>query len=287
MKSTQRSLLLFAGAAFLLAGFLAYEAIAGDRWTVGVQHAQNSLVSAEKIDHDDWDRLLKKYVDNNGMVDYRGWKANSEDTARLDKYLSNLSRYNPEAKSTRPAQLAFWINAYNAATIKGILREYPTKSIRDHTAKLLGYNIWDDLLLLVGNKAYSLNEMEHKVLRKMGEPRIHFAIVCASIGCPPLLNEAYQPESLDEKLSANTRRFFADPSKLKYDAKENRLSLSPIIKWFSEDFGESQQQRIRLIEPYFPGTTQKSLANLDEITVNYLPYSWDLNEQKMSLPSRE
>ena len=105
--------------------------------------------------------------------------------------INGLSQANPQAHSTRHAKLAFWINAYNAVTVHGILREYPTSSIRNHTAKLAGYNIWKDLQLAIGGRAYSLDTMEHMILRPEREPQIHFAIVCASIGLSRLLNEAY------------------------------------------------------------------------------------------------
>jgi len=287
MKPKKLSLFWLAGVTVLVSSFFAYEVIAGERWNVGTQHPAASLVAAENIDHGEWDRLLRKYVDKNGMIDYQSWKSEAKDTARLDKYLNTLSRYNPQAKSTRPAELVFWINAYNAVTIKGILREHPTSSIRNHTATLLGYNIWDDLLLVVGKREISLNDIEHKVLRKLGEPRIHFAIVCASIGCPPLLNEAYHAEKLDEQLTKNTRRFFADPAKLQYDPERGRLEVSPIIKWFAEDFGKSEQQRIALLSPYIPETIQKELANKKSVQLSYLPYDWNLNEQKQSSPLRQ
>jgi hypothetical protein len=159
---------------------------------VGAKVAAARQIPLDQIDHSVWDGLLKKYVDDKGLVNYKAWKANAGDAQALDQYLAHLSQSNDNG--TKEQQLAFWINTYNAVTVKGILREYPTTSIRNHTAKILGYNIWKNLKLIVGGKSVSLHEMEHQVLRKMGEPRIHFAIVCASIGCPRLLNEAYVAE---------------------------------------------------------------------------------------------
>jgi len=118
------------------------------------------------------------------MVDYRRWNASQEDRQALDEYVVHLSAANLEEKASRNSRLAFWINAYNAVTMYGILREYPTSSIRNHTAKVVGDNIWNDLKLDVGGRLDTLNDMEHKILRKMGQPGIHFAIVCASVGCP-------------------------------------------------------------------------------------------------------
>ncbi len=161
---------------------------AGEKWYVGAKYRESDLVSIDRINHSLWTRLLQEYVNQQGEVDYAAWKRSNEDLKLLDRYLKQLSLGNPAVRATRSAKLAFWINAYNAVTIRGILREYPTASIRNHTAKLFGYNIWKDLLLIVGRRPYSLEEIEHQVLRPMKDSRIHFAIVCASISCPRLLN---------------------------------------------------------------------------------------------------
>ena len=123
----------------------------------------------DQIDHRPYDALLHKYVDGDGYVNYRAWHASSEDRAALRQYLIQLSRASASLPASRESQFAFWINAYNAVTLEGILQEYPTDSIRNHTSKLGGYNIWKDLPLLVGGKAYALETMEHQVLRKMGD----------------------------------------------------------------------------------------------------------------------
>lgn len=141
-------------------------------------------ISIENINHDDYDALLKKYVNQEGRVNYQAWKASRKDRQQLLNYLAHLSQANPTLRASKEARLAYWINAYNAVTIEGIMQVYPTTSIRNHTAKIFGYNIWKDLYLVVGKDRYSLEQIEHEVLRKMNEPRIHFAIVCASIGCP-------------------------------------------------------------------------------------------------------
>ena len=130
---------------------------------VGANVAAAKQIPLDQIDQTVWDGLLKKYADANGMVNYKAWKANSSDAQALDQYLENLSHSN--GQGTKEQQLSFWINAYNAVTVKGILREYPTSSIRNHTAKLIGCNIWKNLKLIVGGKPVSLDEMEHQVLR--------------------------------------------------------------------------------------------------------------------------
>ena len=235
-------------------------------------------VAVNDIDHSKWNSLLDRYVDSNGMVDYRRWKASTADKQTLETYLQQLSAASFPATATREARLAFWINAYNAVTIEGILREYPTTSIRNHTAKIVGYNIWEDLQLIVGGRPYSLNAIEHEVLRKMGEPRIHFAIVCASIGCPRLLNEAYTAARLDEQLNLNTRAFFADPTKFRADSKTSSIHVSPILNWFAEDFGDTTAAQMKTIAPYVP-TEFQSLTSSGQASVKYLDYDWGLNDQ--------
>ena len=185
------NLLLIMLTSALLGGIFNAQLKGGDV-IVGSHVPAAERVSLDRIQHAEWDGLLKKYVNSSGLVDYNSWKSSHADIVALEHYLSHLSRSN--GQGTKDQQLAFWINAYNAVTVKGILREYPTSSIRNHTAKFVGYNIWKNLKLQVGDQQVSLDGMEHQILRKMGEPRIHFAIVCASIGCPRLLNEAYVAE---------------------------------------------------------------------------------------------
>lgn len=262
-----------------LLGLEAGCAEAASQVTVGRQWPANQRVSMDRIDHSAWNSLLGRYVDTEGMVNYRGWKASAADVKALDAYLANLSRAEPSQPASKEAKLAFWINAYNAVTVRGILREYPTSSIRNHTPKVFGYNIWDDLLLWVGSRQYSLNQMEHEVLRKMGDPRMHFAIVCASIGCPRLLNEAYTAERLDTQLTTNAKHFFADRNKFQYDPRSGSIAVSPILKWFAEDFGQSDAQRLRWIAPFLPSDEARQLALSGRAQVRYLDYDWNLNDQ--------
>jgi hypothetical protein len=245
----------------------------------GKQWPANQQVSIEDISHESFDALLQKYVNENGMVDYRAWHKNQTDRDTLKSYLENLSKANPNAKAADAAKLAFWINAYNALTIEGILRVYPTTSIRNHTAKLFGYNIWKNLHLYSGNSRINLDDIEHKVLRKMNEPRIHFAIVCASIGCPRLLNKAYTADQLENQLVTNTTDFFSRSQNLQVDVKNSKLNLSEIMNWFGSDFGDSTTKQIKTIAPYFPENT-KTLVSKGKFSVGYLDYNWQLNAQK-------
>jgi hypothetical protein len=246
---------------------------------VGTNVPANHRLSIDQIDHTAWNTLLAKYVDANGMVDYGTWKATAADQQALDAYLAHLSQASLSKPASRESQLAYWINAYNAVTARGILREYPTASIRNHTAKLFGYNIWKDLQLIVDGEQFSLEQIEHEILRKMGEPRIHFAIVCASIGCPRLLNEAYVAARLDDQLTTNTRSFFADRTKFQYDASRGTIAVSPIMSWFAEDFGATQAEQIRRVAAYLPDATSQQLAESGTARVSYLGYDWGLNDK--------
>ncbi|MCI0457686.1 MAG: DUF547 domain-containing protein, partial [Gemmataceae bacterium] len=176
--------------------------MAGTKVQVGGPCASPDRPSLAEVDHSALDTLLQKYVDDRSLVAYAKWKDNAADLKALDQYLTRMGCVDLGKPAPRAAQLAYWINVYNALTIRGILREYPTTSIRNHTAKVSGYNIWKDLVLWVDGKNYSLDNIEHQILRKMGEPRIHFAIVCASVGCPPLANRAYTAKDLHSQLAA-------------------------------------------------------------------------------------
>ncbi len=259
---------------------------AGPKWTVGKNIPSGQRVSMDRIDHARFDRLLRKYVDGQGNVNYSAWKKSRTDQTELDAYLDQLSYADPSARASNEGKLAFWINAYNAATIKGILREYPTTSIRNHTARVFGYNIWHDLLVQVGGSQYSLDSIEHKVLRKMGEPRVHFAIVCASISCPRLLNQAYTSGSLDQQLTTNTKNFFANPLHFRHDVSARRFQLSSILSWFGEDFGSGRAAQLAAIAPYLPTAESQRAAKTNSVSISYLDYNWNLNDQTTARAAR-
>ena len=246
---------------------------------VGQNVSSNAQVSMDQINHSSWDMLLKKYVDDNGYVNYKAWHASSVDQKALTAYLNQLSKANPKQPASNNAKLAFWINAYNAVTVHGILREYPTSSIRNHTAKVIGYNIWRDLQLVVGGQAISLEGIEHQILRKMNEPRIHFAIVCASIGCPRLLNQAYSASEVEKQLDVNTKDFFSRPQNFRFDQQNKRFYLSSILSWFGTDFGANQAVQLKTIAPWLPDQTARNAARQNSVRISFLDYNWKLNDQ--------
>lgn len=257
--------------------------MAGTKVQVGAPCAAPDRPSLAEVDHSAWDALLQKYVDDRSLVAYAKWKANADDLKALDQYLTRMGCVDLGKPAPKEAQLAYWINVYNALTVRGILREYPTTSIRNHTAKLGGYNIWKDLLLWVDGKNYSLDDIEHQVLRKMGEPRIHFAIVCASIGCPPLANRAYTAKDLDSQLAANARRFFAQPANFRADERSRTVYVSELLKWYGTDFAPTPAEQMKILRPYYPSPEAAAWIEAG-VTVRHLDYNWGLNDQ--SPPSR-
>jgi len=255
--------------------------------TIYVGQRAAGRVSMDKVDHSGWNKLLRKHVDEDGYVNYKSWHDSSSDRRALSAYLNTLSQVNPQASASRDAKLAFWINAYNAVTIHGILREYPTSSIRNHTARLFGYNIWKDLQLYVGGRAHSLEAIEHQTLRKMNEPRIHFAIVCASIGCPRLLSEAYTAGKVQQQLESNAKDFFGRSQNFRYDARSRRFHLSSILSWFADDFGSGQAAQLRTIAKWLPDKTSQAAARSGSGSISYLDYNWNLNDQSSRRVARQ
>ena len=189
-----------------------------------------------------------------------------------DNYLQILSNNAPGDHWTVNEKKAFWINAYNAFTIQLICENYPISSIKDIGGDIPRYNTpWDIEFISIGDFSLDLNTIEHDILRKeFNDPRIHFAINCASRSCPSLLTEAYSPEHLDSQLNQSARTFLLDTTK--NDLSDNALLLSPIFKWFKVDFGD-KESLIDLLK----SNTDIQISN--EASIDYLPYDWSLNDQ--------
>lgn len=213
--------------------------------------------------HKPWDELLKKYVSAAGTVNYQSFK---NDRAKLEAYLKSLTT-NPPAESWKRAdQMAYWINAYNAVTVKAVLDHYPLKSIKD----IDGGKVWEKPAITIGGKSYSLNNIEHDMLRKkFSDPRIHFAVNCASASCPKLINEAFTAEKLEAQLNAVAKGFINDASRNKISS--NNLQLSAIFDWYKGDF-TTKGTLIDFLNQY-SATRISSGAS-----ISFLPYDWSLNE---------
>jgi len=212
------------------------------------------------FNHDTWNSLLQKHVTNQGNVNYKGFKTNWK---TLRAYITSLSENMPNDSWNKNEKLAYWINAYNAMTIDLILRQYPIKSIKDIEKP------WDQRLWKLGNKWYNLNEIEHQILRKMDEPRIHFAIVCASFSCPKLHNQAFVASNIESQLTTATKDFLVD-SKRNF-ISENELKLSKIFQWFAKDF-KQDGSLIDFLNKY----SDVKVASKAKKT--FKTYNWDLNE---------
>ena len=213
------------------------------------------------IDHSLWNTLLKKNVSSSGKVNYKGF---SNDKLQLESYLDMLSHKIPDASWSKNAKLAYWINVYNAFTVKLIIDNYPLKSIKNIA------NPWGKKFITLGGVNYSLEQVENDILRKMNEPRIHFAINCASYSCPDLLNGAYFSNTMESQLTSVTKKFINDTSKNNLGI--NEIKVSEIFNWFSEDFKVQDESIINFINKYT--TTQIS----DEAKVSFIDYNWNLNE---------
>lgn len=261
--------------------FLLYSVIAMCRGLLAdnilvVGHALPTVtVPIDEIEHTQWTNLLSRYVDTLGSVSYARWHQSVADRKALSDYLNQLSEVDTDAPSSRDAKLAFWINAYNALTIAGILHHYPINSIREIADETGGFNIWNDYRLHVDGKSYSLDQIEHDILRQMNEPRIHFAIVCASKSCPVLASQAYTSDGLHQQLTQSAKKFLAKPENLSQDS--GSIQLSSLFDWYRVDFGKSDQDVVDQISPWFPKEFRSSKIRSDS-TLRYLDYDWSLNE---------
>ncbi|MEP0710437.1 DUF547 domain-containing protein [Algoriphagus sp.] len=220
--------------------------------------------------HKAWNELLKANVSADGKVNYKGF---IKEKAKLEAYLSSLSNNAPDRKIwSKDEQLAYWINAYNAFTVKLIVDNYPVKSIKDLGPSLkipLIKDVWHYKFFKIGGQESSLDEIEHSILRKeFEEPRIHFAINCASVSCPPLLNEAFEAKTIDAQLDKVAKSFInSSRNKITPDA----IQISSIFNWFKGDFTKNGS----LIDYLNKYSKVKIKANAK---VSHLDYDWNLNE---------
>lgn len=252
-----------------------HDTIAATPEILGRQWPENERVSINQVDHAIWNRLTKQYVDSRGLVDYAKWSSAPEDIAALERYLAELSRAEPRRTAQRSARLAFWINAYNAIVIDVLINQPPIPGQK----RSLPEKVWTDWTLVVGSEQYSLAQIEHDELRTLQDPRVHFAIVCGAKGCPRLRSEAYTADSLDGQLTDNSRNFFADPSKFSFDRATNQLKVSPILKWYADDFGDEPSGQLMTILPFLPPQARERISGHQLPTIEYLDYDAAVNEQ--------
>ncbi len=217
-------------------------------------------LASKTIDHTPWNTLLQKNVTADGRVNYKGFQ---KDLPSFKTYLKTISSTTPQSTWSKNQKLAYWMNAYNAYTIKLILDNYPIKSIKDIKKP------WDLRFFQIGEKWYNLNEIEHQILRKMGDPRIHFGINCASFSCPPLANKAFTPANVNKELDRLAIAFVND--KKRNEISANEIQISKIFQWFGKDF-KSNGSLIDFLNKYaktkISPTAKKSFKD----------YNWNLNE---------
>lgn len=226
------------------------------------------------VSHEKWTNLLKKHVNSDGLVDYKGFIA---DKADLQSYLEIISK-NPPAKSwSENDKIAYWLNAYNAYTVKLIIDNYPLKSIKDlgPANQIIFVNTpWDKKFFKIGGRTMTLNNIEHRIVRnQFTEPRIHFALNCASMSCPKLRAEAYEGNVLDMQLAEQAIGFLSDTTRNQLSADNPKLSS--IFNWYGGDMKKwSKLSLIQYINKFSP------LAINENANIDYLKYDWSLNEVK-------
>ncbi|MFT7071727.1 DUF547 domain-containing protein [Patiriisocius sp. Uisw_017] len=209
--------------------------------------------------HKQFDILLKQNVSATGNVNYAGFNVTRK---TLLNYITSLGENLPTEKWSKNEKLSYWLNAYNAITIDLILRNWPLESIKDIQ------NPWEQKYWKLGEKYYNLDEIEHKILRKMEDARIHFGINCASFSCPPLLNEAFVSEKVDNQLTFLSKRFINDTSRNKITP--DQVEISKIFNWFSKDFKTTGS-----IIDYLNTYSEVKINN--NARVKYMDYDWRLN----------
>ncbi len=226
------------------------------------------------------DKVVKQQL-HSGLFDYKNLKASPRP---LEDYLKGLETLVPAEYEAWPRaeKIAFWINAYNVFTIKAILDNYPIKSNWKASLRYPENSIrqipgvWDSLKFRVMGLETTLGDIEHKILRKkFGDPRVHMALVCASLGCPELRAEAYTGAALDAQLDDQARKFLKTPAKFRIDREAGKVYLSPIFKWYSADF---RPDAPAFISRYVDETDSAYLKE-GKFKVSYLDYDWSLNEQ--------
>lgn len=281
-----------------MSGGTPIQAVIAGLWTAILLASAPVSAGAETMDTSVYASVLSNRVDSSGLVDYSALRS---DPAGLRRFLKGVADMSPPVyeKWSTSEQIAFWINAYNALVLDVIVRNYPVKPSllislihpKNSIRQIAG--VFDEVRFPVMGREMTLDEIEHKTLRKQyNEPRIHMALVCAARGCPPLRGKPYTGARLDQELEDQTRRFLANPKTFRIDRENGRVRLSFIFKWFGEDFA-----RAYVVRRAFPTGTPTGRSVLFFIsrhvdhdaraylesgpyTVDYLDYDWSLNEQR-------
>ncbi len=236
----------------------------------------------ETFTHDLFDSVLTQHVNELGRVDYSRLQKNPED---LNAYLRLLSETSPDSHPkmfpTHDHELAYWMNAYNAFVLKGVIDHYPIESVRK--VKLF-YGFFWHLKFRAGGRSHTLHEIENKIIReRYKDPRIHFAINCASLGCPRLPQKAFRAEDLDSFLDDLTKEFVSDPEKV--EVTSDSIRLSKIFEWYKDDFLDYLKNEYHHKDPTLVDYLEKYLpaeehALIKGKKIKFMDYDWGLNDQK-------
>ena len=231
-------------------------------------------------EHSEWDRILKAYVqvsqDGVNRFDYARLKANSDDRSALDAYILSISDQDLFTLEDKDAAFAAWANLYNALTVQLIVENYPVDTIRDIKPHPFAAGPWKMDTVSVAGKTLSLDDIEHNILRKeWSEPRVHYAVNCASYGCPNLQDKAWEGSTLNEDLTQAAKDYVNHPRGLTV-LSNGKLQVSKIYKWFDEDFGGSQNGVIAHLKQYADEDLKKALDGASKISK--FTYDWSLNE---------
>jgi hypothetical protein len=244
-----------------------------------------SIAVDRPFNYDDYSNVLKTYVNESGLVNYQQLQANRQS---LDRFVAAIATVPPATYQgwDKNTKLAFLINAYNALTLQSIIDRDPLPdSIKDIPG------VWNRREFNVAGEAKTLDNIEHDTIRKdFNEPRIHVALVCAAISCPPLLNEPYLPEKLNEQLNDRVQKFISSPHGFKLDRTQNRVELSSIYKWYGEDWiasygvddrftGRDKERAVLNFLSQYLSTEDRKYLEAGNYKIDYLDYDWSLNNQ--------
>ena len=228
------------------------------------------------FDHAQLDGLLSTYVNTDGWIDYQGLLGES---AALDGYLDSIAAA-PIEQLGRDERLALLINAYNAFTLKLIVENYPIEGIRS----IPSARRWDDVRWSVGGTRWSLNQIEHEQIRpRFREPRIHFALVCAAVGCPPLRSEAYSASRLATQLEEQTEYLHRHRTWFELDADRGRVRLTQLYLWYGEDFAQTDDSLLGFVARYSSELSELLDAGRAP-AIEWLDYDWKLNDKPNERP---
>jgi Protein of unknown function, DUF547 len=258
-----------------LAAFPAQAGPKAELWEIWLQQDPKSVQS---IDHAGWERFLAKYlrIGSDGVHRVAYGEVTPEDRAALDAYIDRLAAL-PIGTYNRFEQMAYWINLYNALTVRLVLDHYPIASIRDIDAspRPLSGGPWDEALVEIDGTPVSLNDILHRILRPIfQDPRIHYAVSCAALGCANLQPEPFRGDRLDQQLSKAAMAYVNDPRCVSFE--EDELGLSSLYRWYRDDFGGSDAAVIHHLMGLANPSLAMSLERFDTISAD--GFDWRLND---------